>query len=413
MWLNCVRVGIVMPLPAERLRILTVTHNYPRFPGDPAGAFVARIAEGAAARGHEVQVIAPHAPGTTVVEHGAGVRLHRFRYAPEAFERVAYSGGLHQGTLRSPLAALAFPGFLLAFNRAVKRAVRRFQPHVIHAHWWFPSGWFARRAGIPYLITCHGTDVRLLERGGAKRIANSVFRRAARVTAVSGFLASDLKRLLPETGRDAIVTPMPIDVAAFEEGAKQRKAAPPRILYAGNLVSSKGVDLLLQAAAELRHLGVEFQLKILGEGPAERSLRSLVSRLGLGSRVTWTAFVPQAEMPDEYGASTITVLPSRGNAEGLGLTLVEALLAGSAVIGTPAGGIPEVVRHEETGLLARDGDASDLARQLQRLLTDAGLRDRLVRAGKEHVTRIYAADAAVGRFLTLYHDIAADHHHHN
>jgi glycosyltransferase involved in cell wall biosynthesis len=400
-----------MPSPTERLRILIVTHNYPRFPGDPAGAFVARIAEAAAGRGHEVQVIAPHAPGTSVVEHGGGVRLHRFRYAPEVFERVAYTGALHQGALRSLLAALAFPGFLLAFNRAVQRAVRRFQPQVIHAHWWFPGGWFARNAGVPYLITCHGSDVRLLERGTVKRIATPVFRRAARVTAVSGFLARDLKRLLPDTVQDAIVTPMPIDVAAFEEGAKQRKAAPPRILYAGNLVPSKGVDVLLQAAAELRHMGVEFQLKILGEGPAERALRSLVSRLGLGSRVTWAPFVPQAEMPDEYGASTITVLPSRGSAEGLGLTLVEALLAGSAVIGTPAGGIPEVIRPEETGLLARDGDVSDLARQIQRLLADAGLRDRLVKAGKEHVSRIYAPEAAVGRFLDLYHVIAADHHH--
>ena len=61
-------------------------------------------------------------------------------------------------------------------------------------------------------------------------------------------------------------------------------------------------------------------------------------------------------MPAEYGAATVTVLPSRGHAEGLGLTLVEALLAGSAVVGTAAGGIPEVVIHERTGLVARDGD---------------------------------------------------------
>jgi glycosyltransferase involved in cell wall biosynthesis len=401
-----------MPSPAERLRILTVTHNYPRFAGDPAGAFVARIAQGAAARGHEVQVLAPHAKGTARVEYGGGVRLQRFRYAPEALERVAYTGGLHQSTLRSPLAALAFPGFLLAFNRAVKRAVHRFQPHLIHAHWWFPGGWFVHKAGVPYLTTCHGSDVRLLEQAPLRRVAAPVFRRAGRVTAVSGFLAQDLKRLMPDIVRDVLITPMPIDVPAFEAGTIHRKAAPPRILYAGNLVPSKGVDILIQAAAELRHLGVEFQLKILGEGPAERGLRSLVARLGLGPRVTWAPFVPQSEMPEEYGSSTITVLPSRGSAEGLGLTLVEALLAGSAVVGTPAGGIPEVIRDEETGLLARDGDAADLARQLRRLLDDAGLRDRLVRAGKEHVTRIFSPDAAVDRFLDIYHVLAGDQSNH-
>jgi phosphatidylinositol alpha-1,6-mannosyltransferase len=401
-----------MPSPAERLRILIVTHNYPRFAGDPAGAFVARIAEGIAARGHEVQVIAPHTPGAARVDHAGGVRLQRFRYAPEVFERVAYTGGLHRGTLRSPLAALALPGFLLAFNRAVKRTVQRFRPHVIHAHWWFPAGWFARNAGVPYVITCHGSDVRLLERPPLGKLAAPVFRRAARITAVSSFLAGDVKRLLPDVVRDVVVTPMPIDITAFEAGATQRKAAPPRILYAGNLVPSKGVDVLLQAAAELRHLGLEFQLKILGEGPAERALRSLVSRLGLGSRVTWARFVPQPEMPDEYGTSTVTVLPSRGRAEGLGLTLVEALLAGSAVVGSPVGGIPEVVRHEETGLLARDGDPADLARQLHRLLTDPSLRDRLVRAGQEHVTRIYSADLAVERFLEIYQGIIDDRRQH-
>ncbi|HEX2248759.1 MAG TPA: glycosyltransferase family 4 protein [Gemmatimonadales bacterium] len=385
-----------------------MTHNYPRFIGDPAGAFVARIAEGAAAQGHEMEAVAPHAAGTPTDEVMRGVRVHRFRYAPEAFERVAYTGGLHQSTLRSPAAALAFPGFLFAFKRAVRRAVQQLQPHVIHAHWWFPGGWLAVGTRVPYLLTCHGSDVRLLERAPLRMMAAQVFRHAGRITAVSGFLAGDLKRLLADLPEDVTVTPMPIDVAAFEQGAQHRKAAPPRILYAGNLVPSKGVDVLLQAAAELRYLGVEFQLKILGEGPAERSLRSLVARLGLGSRVTWSPFVPQSEMPDEYGASTVTVLPSRGRAEGLGLTLVEALLAGSAVVGTPAGGIPEIVQHEVTGLLARDGDPTDLARQIHRLLTDVTLRDRLVRAGKEHAARVYSPDTTVARFNDIYHAIADD-----
>src|SRR5215213_9879760 len=57
------RAGTAMPSADKRLRILTVTHNYPRFPGDPAGAFAARIAEGVVARGHQVRVMAPHAPG--------------------------------------------------------------------------------------------------------------------------------------------------------------------------------------------------------------------------------------------------------------------------------------------------------------------------------------------------------------
>jgi glycosyltransferase involved in cell wall biosynthesis len=392
------------------MRILTITHNYPRFPADPAGAFVARIAEGAAAQGHEVEVIAPHAPGTRLDQHSGGLHLRRFRYGPEILERVAYTGNLHGRTLRSPLAALAFPGFLLAFGHAVRTTIRRFRPDLVHAHWWLPGGWFASGGTAPYVMTCHGSDVRLLERGAVfRRIALPVFRRAARITAVSRFLASDVKRLLPGLAADVDVTPLPVDVAAFSEGARTPKHDPPRILYAGNLVSSKGVDVLLRAVAELARRGIPYQLKILGEGPLQLQLMRLAEQLGISNRVSWAPFVPQAQMAAEYGASTVTVLPSRGHAEGLGLTLVEALLAGSAVVGTPAGGIPEVVIDEQTGLIAKDGDPSHLADQIQRLLTDPPLRERLARAGRQHAVRTYSPDATIARFLGIY-DAAADHH---
>jgi glycosyltransferase involved in cell wall biosynthesis len=396
-----------MPSPARRLRILTVTHNYPRYAGDPAGAFVARIAEGAAARGHEVEVIAPHAPGTAVREQSAGLRLHRFRYAPEALERVAYTGTLHGRTLRSPLAALAFPGFLLAFARAVSAAVRRFAPDVLHAHWWLPAGFFASRSGVPYLITSHGSDIRLLERGAlVRKVALHIFQRAARVTTASQFLADDIHRLLPSLGAEVMVTPMPVNVAGFLQGSRMQKLEPPRILYAGNLVASKGVDVLLRAVAELRHRGLVCELKVLGQGPAQAELQALAHSLGIAGLITWSSFVSQEKMADEYGASTVTVLPSRGRAEGLGLTLVEALLAGCAVVGTAAGGIPEVVIHERTGLIARDGDASDLASKIQRLLTDPPLRERLTRDGKEHVLRTFSPETTVERFLRIYDAVA-------
>jgi glycosyltransferase involved in cell wall biosynthesis len=401
-----------MPQPARPLRILVVTHNYPRFTGDPAGAFVARIAEGAAAHGHQVEVVAPHAPGLASTERTGGARIHRFRYGPDPLERVAYTGTLHQDALFSPLSALAFPGFLLAFGRAVRSAVRRFQPDLIHAHWWVPGGWFARRWGVPYVITCHGSDVRLLERGHlVRKAAGGVFRRAAQVTTVSNFLARDIARLLPELGTTVLVTPMPIDVAAFQEGSRATKAVPPRILYAGNLVASKGVDVLIRATAELTRRNVSYELRVLGEGPEQPKLVALSNSLGVAAQTSWSRFKPQSGMPAEYGASTVTVLPTRGRAEGLGLTLVEALLAGSAVVGTPAGGIPEVVLHEKTGLIAQDGDPVDLANQLQRLLSDQALCERLTRAGKEHVLRVYSPESAIGRFLEIYHGIAQHQPH--
>jgi glycosyltransferase involved in cell wall biosynthesis len=114
-------------------------------------------------------------------------------------------------------------------------------------------------------------------------------------------------------------------------------------------------------------------------------------------------------MPEEYGRAAITVLASRGKAEGLGLSLVEAVLAGSSVVGTPAGGIPEVIEDGVTGLLARDGDPADLAAKLERLLGDPALRRSLTDAGAARARPKHAPDAVADHLLALYND-AARHH---
>ncbi|HEX5438189.1 MAG TPA: glycosyltransferase family 4 protein [Gemmatimonadaceae bacterium] len=388
------------------MRVLVVTHNYPRFPGDRAGAFVARLATLVAERGSEVHVVAPHAPGASEEQRDGDVQVRRFRYAPEALERIGYTGVLHRRAFTSPLTMAGLLPYFAAFRRAIAREVDRFQPALVHAHWWMPAGWLTPRR-LPYIVTCHGSDVRLLEHAALRRLARPVLSQAAAVTTVSRFLAQDIRAALPDVAMRTMVTPMPVDVAHFASGRTAQRVHPPRILYAGNLVPSKGVDVLVEAFHQLRQRGVACELRILGGGPVAPSLHALARRLGVFDQIQWMPFVPQTGMPAEYGASTITVLPSRGQAEGLGLTLVEALLAGCAVVGTPAGGIPEVVVHEETGLLARGGDARDLARQIERLLTDAALRNRLTREGCERCTATFAPDVAAARVLALYEDVVA------
>ena len=361
------------------MRVLVVAHNYPRFPGDPAGAFVARIAGGVAAQGHEVRVVAPHSPGTGAEPADSGVAVTRFRYAPDRFEQLVYTGAAHRGLVAAPWKAVLLPAFWFTFRSAVRRVAAEFAPDVVHAHWWLPSGRLVSNLGIPYVVTCHGTDVRLLDYWPVlRKVCRQVLKQASAVTAVSRFLANELTDFTGTT--DVQVIRMPLDVALFSRGTGITKASPARILYVGNLVPEKGVDMLIGAFAVLKQKSIDCRLRIIGDGPSRPALVQQANRLGVGQSVDWLGPVPQTQMPEEYGASLVTVLPSRGKAEGLGLVLAEALLAGSAVVGTPAGGIPEVVLDGETGLIARDCDASHLASQLGRVLTDHQLRERLTQA---------------------------------
>jgi glycosyltransferase involved in cell wall biosynthesis len=385
------------------VRILVATHNYPRFADDPAGAFVRRLAEATVGAGHEVHVVAPHAPGLPLRVAENGVEVTRFRHAPDSLERVAYRGDLHRVMPLSGLGLLGIPAFLAANRMALRRERERFHPDVVHAHWWLPAGWHASRLKVPYIVTLHGSDARLLDRSSLfRRLARSVFERAKTVTTVSEFLAADVRAALPHLSTPVVTARMPLDIEHFARGRTVRRVEPPRILYAGNLLESKGIDVLLDAHARLLARGVPCTLKILGEGPHEEQLHLATARLGLRDSVSWSHFVGQGAMPDEYGQSTVVVLPTRGREEGLGLVLGEALLAGCAVIGTPAGGIPEVVHDGVTGLIARDGDAEDLADQLQRLIQDSTLRERLICAGDEYVRATFSPRLAVERFLSLY-----------
>ena len=386
----------------DRVRLLFVSHNLPRWPGDRAGAFVSRIARLAAERGHVVQMVAPHAPGAAQVDALDGVPVSRFRYAPEPFEQVGYQGDVRR-TLAAPTALLALPGYLAAFRLAVGRAIRTFAPDVIHAHWWVPAGWAAAGRGVPVVISCHGSDVRLLWRSALLRaLARRTFASAASVSAVSDVMKQDLAELAPGI-RDRLVTAyLPVDVDRFTT-VRRTGTEVPRILYAGNLIAAKGVDLILQAYARLLASGVSCTLRIVGDGADRPRLEGLSSTLGLGGMVEWGGTRSSAEMPQEFASAAVTVMASRGpRGEGLPMTAVEALLAGSAVVATPAGGTVALIREGETGLLARDGDPADLARQLGRMVADANLRAVTAAAGGALCRTLFAPDAAMIRFEALY-----------
>jgi glycosyltransferase involved in cell wall biosynthesis len=384
------------------VRILFVAHTYLRWSGDRAGAQVYRFARAAQERGHQVLVVAPHAAGALDGEETLdGVRIRRFRYASDANERIGYQGAIAK-SIGNPASLLTLPGYLLKFRGAVRAAVREFVPDVVSVHWWAPGALATDGLTVPVAITCHGSDVRLLTTSFlARTIGRPVLRRAAAVSAVSGLMAKDIAE---QTGRsDVEVTRMPVDDARFAPGGD--RGAPPLILFAGNIIRAKGVDLILRAAAELHRSGVSFRLRLVGDGPHRGEFEALAAALGITSLVEWGGPRAHDEMPGEFARASIFVLASRGpRGEGLPLTVAEALLSGCAVVSTPAGGVPEIVLDGETGLIARDDDAAHLAAQLGRLLADPALCQRLGAAGRARALEQHGERQANDRFFAFLGD---------
>jgi glycosyltransferase involved in cell wall biosynthesis len=381
------------------VRILFVAHTYLRWPGDRAGAQVHRFAKAAIARGDQVLALAPHATGALegdeILE---GVAVRRFRYASDPRERIGYQGAIAK-SLGTPAALLVLPQYILRFRAAVRQAVRDFAPDVVSVHWWAPGALATDGIDTPVAVTCHGSDARLLGSNAFIRmIGRPVLRRATAVSAVSEMMAGDLRRY---AGLEEVaITRMPVDDALF--APPPSRGEPPVVLFAGNHIRAKGIDLILRAAATVRREGVVFRLRFVGDGPGRPEFEMLANALGISDIVEWAGTRTHDQMPAEFAAASVFILASRGpRGEGLPLTVAESMLSGCAVVATPAGGIPELVLDEVTGLIARDEDADHLALQLGRVLRDPALRARFATAGRARALDQHGGVKANERFFAF------------
>jgi glycosyltransferase involved in cell wall biosynthesis len=331
--------------------VLWVTHVYPRWDDDPLGGFLHRLGRELPEFGFSLSVLAPASPGSPAEEIKDGVSILRF---PHSAPGIAYTGEMHRAAARNPAALLLF---LQAYQRAMRNALRRIDPSIVHAHWWFPSGWIASR-GISrskarrFVVSVHGTDVRLLARFPlALPIARRVFRRADRALPVSAFLDSWLDHLGVGEGPRTVL-PMPADATRFSIDANTPRGG--NLVVAARLVRQKRVDLAIRGFAHARRQGADVSLQIVGDGPERSALEALARELKCAESIFFHGVQPPDRVAQWFRSALAVVLSSEE--EGYGLVLVEAALCGTPAIGVRSGAIPEVVIEGETGWLREPGD---------------------------------------------------------
>jgi glycosyltransferase involved in cell wall biosynthesis len=386
------------------LKVLFLTHSFPRFVGDVPGSFLLRLAVALNERGTEVRVIAPAARDLAPREDIDGIHVERFRYAPRSMETLAYTGNMAQDVAGSFTAKIALTSFLGSelIHSAWER--RSFKPDVIHAHWWFPSGLvgmtLASMSARPLVTTLHGTDLRLAKQVKASRsVFKTVLAKSSAVTAVSSWLASEIKSIAGEVEID--VAPMPVATEKFEPRGEHHAN---RFLFAGRLNRQKGLDHLLRAFASMQGVAM---LDVIGEGANGAELKLLASQLGVSDRVVWHGQLKQPELVRHYQSATAVVVPSID--EGLGLVAAEALLCETPVIAFRSGGLTDVIEHEKTGLLVTPGHTAELAAALDRVLESPERAQEMARAGRAVTLERFSPENAAARYTDIYHKAIARH----
>lgn len=189
-------------------------------------------------------------------------------------------------------------------------------------------------------------------------------------------------------------------------------ANPPTISFAGRLVAVKGIAVLIRAFERVAQRISDARLIIAGEGEERARLEKLTRDLGLEYRVQMLGHLSNEPMEKIFDAAWVQVVPSLW-AEPFGFVAAEAMMRGTAVIASDAGGLRDIVRDGETGRLVPPGNVDALANALVDILQDRACAERWGRAGREIALRRYGVAACVNQMERIYESLLEKKNQHD
>jgi glycosyltransferase involved in cell wall biosynthesis len=311
------------------------------------------------------------------------------------------------GCIAAPLYTPLSPGY----PRQFARALREFQPELLHLHLPNPSCFVALASPaarrLPWVVHWHADvppdspDWRLRSAYRLYRpFERALLARAGAIVATSQPYLDASTALQPWRDKVRVV---PLGIAAAPPALPMPGLWPAqaglRLLAVGRLSRYKGFDVLIAALARV----ADATLLLVGRGECDRELRAAAAAHGVADRLVFAGELDDATLASAYAAADAFVLPSLDRSEAFGVVLLEAMRAGIAVVASAiqGSGIGTVVGDGESGLLVAPGDAGALATAIGRL-HDAGLRARLGRAGRARWESDFTLQRSAQAIRALY-----------
>ena len=397
------------------MKALYIVSAYSRSPGDVITPWLVQTIHRLRERRVDVEVLAPSYRGLATQEL-EGVRVHRFRYAPRRWETLTHDQTAPDRIREHPGYLGLVPSYVLSSSLRAARLARSGEFQVIHAFWPLPHGLIglvARKlSGVPLVSTFFGVELTWMESQlpFLRPVLQRIVRGSDAVTTISTYTADRLRRNVPEA--EPVIIPFGAAVEPpdqTEPVGEERPVRPFELLFVGRLVERKGVHVLLDALARLSDRG-DVLLHVVGDGPERGRLEARATALGISERVRFTGTVSEQQLVEHLTRCDALVLPAvvdaKGDTEGLGVVLIEAMSYGKPVIGSAVGGIVDVVQHERNGLLVPSADAGALAEAISTLVDDPARAQVLGRRGREDVKLRFSWPAITDRLVTLYSDLA-------
>jgi len=396
------------------MKVLFIVTSFQRDENDVINPWMIETIQQLKSRGVEVTVYTSAWRGLGDHEVG-GILVRRFHYCPRALEILSHKRTIPDQIKDNKLKTLLVVPYMLFGLLRLRKLLKKEHFDIIHVHWPFPLaifGYFAARwASAPVVNEFYGVELRWVRNKMPvfMPFIRWILKTSDLVVAISSHTRSEIERIA-HVRIEIVPYGSPVPPMTEQRTADKDPSRTRRVLFVGRLVERKGVEFLVRAMKKL-DLPFPVELDIVGAGPEEENLRNLVQQMGLADRVNLAGRVSNVELKEYYASCDCFVLPaiidSRGDTEGLGVVLIEALSYRKPVVASALGGIVDIIHHEKTGLAVPEKDPKTLAGAISRLLTDQNLSRRLAEDGYKFVQRYFDWNRITDKWLSLYQELIA------
>lgn len=301
------------------------------------------------------------------------------------------------------------------------RQIRDLHIDHMHAHWATHPALAAfvvhHLTGTPYSFTAHAHDIYMDRTMLAEKMQHASF-----VVTISRYNQDMLQALYGDAtshhvrvihcGVDLSVF-QPRDAASHTNNANTASDDTLTIVCVAGLEERKGHRYLIEACAALQREGVPFRCVLVGEGPERPAIEAAIKQHGVQEHVVLEGYQPRDRVRELLAGASVVVLPSittqHNKKEGIPVTLMEALAMAVPVISTQQSGIPELITHEQSGLLVPERDTDSLVDALVRCYLDPAWAAQLGQAGRAHVEREFDLQKETGKLYGLLVAAATPH----
>ena len=406
------------------MKVLVIGSVYPRFQEDAEVPWLRTSIAHLKKAGVEIQVLAPAYKG--LKSHDIdGTHVNRFRYAPASWEILTHEEGAPSKMASKPwLQLLAIPYIINGFFQCI-RICRKWHPDVIHAHWPFPHAYIALGATklfkIPLVLNFHGAELLLIrKKKWVKPLLKFAIGQAQAIFANSSFTAGKIKALRnvnvewspygttlednkDESGVILSETKDPVTIVPHPVNGKFK------ILFVGRHIERKGICYLIEAAKHLPR--DKFEIRIVGVGDLTEQLKAQAATMQSvndekSAEIIFTGKLSPEDLANEYKTANVFTLPAivdhKGDTEGLGVVLIEAMELGLPIVASNVGGIPDVVVDGESGILVPEKDPVALADAFKRLEADPTLIQKLLAGARKRIEECFTWDGIIERQIEVY-----------